>query len=170
MEQKLEQQTDYVEGIFLRYWPQISFRVRKSIGFQNPEWEDICSEILYSVIKAIREGKFREESSIGTFIYSITTNKVIDYIRKKGKKLKYPPDTISRSDPYLDIEKKEQAGQIVEALNKLKSKHADIMYLYYYMGIPQNQIGKVFDISPGRVNQIIKSALEELKYIISTAD
>jgi len=155
-----------LEDIFLRYWSQISFRVRRSIGFNNPEWEDICSNVILSVVESVKMGKFKGESSIGTYIYSITSHKITDYIRKKSKKLKYSIDVSGSLDPVDVAENKEHAEMTFEALKKIKSKHADIMYLYYYMGISQKQIGEMFSISAGRVSYLINSAKKSLKKTI----
>lgn len=79
-----------LEEILLKYWLQISFRVKNSIGRSAPDLEDVGSEILLGVIQALREKTFRGESSLGTFIYSITTNKIIDYIRQKKSPTRNP--------------------------------------------------------------------------------
>lgn len=155
-----------LEDVFLRYWSQISFRVRRSIGFNNPEWEDICSNIILNVIESVKTGKFKGESSIGTYIFSITSHKITDYIRKKSRKPKYFLDVSSSLDPAVIAENKEQAEMTFKALQKIKSKHADIMYLYYYMGISQKQIGEMFSISAGRVSHLINSAKKSLKKTI----
>ncbi len=54
-----------LEQIVLEFYPQISYRVKKSIGFNNPEWEDICSEIIISVLEVLKSGKFRGRKLFG---------------------------------------------------------------------------------------------------------
>ncbi len=85
---KRKQETN-LEEIYAKYGPVISFRVRKSLGASNPEWEDIVNEIITNVIEKIKKKEFRGESSIGTFIYTITSRRIIDYIRQKTKVLKH---------------------------------------------------------------------------------
>ncbi len=155
-----------LEKIIVKFWPQISFRVRKSIGYLTPDWEDVASEVILAVVEAIKKGKFREESSIGTFIYSITTNKIIDYIRRKDKAFKELPQPTVTFDPYKHVEKKEEIDRILKSLKKLKPKHADMLYLYYYLGLSQNQIGQIYNISPTRVSAVLGSAKRTLRKII----
>lgn len=166
MEAEHEKKTENLEEIIVKFYPQISFRVKKSIGHLNPEWEDICSDILISVIEAIKTGKFRGESSIGTFIYSITSKKIIDYIRKKTRVLKHLPEPKISSDPHESLEHKQKQDKILEAIKKLKPKHADMVYLHYYIGLSYREIAQIFSLSPRWVSEIIKSSRKSLKRII----
>ena len=155
-----------LEEIVLKFYPQISFRVKKSVGYHNPEWEDICSEIMMSVVEAIKAGKFRGDSTIGTFIYSITSKKIIDYIRKKSRTLPHVPEPNNFKDPHDRLEEKQRSERIYKSLKKLKPKHADILYLYYYLDVPRKDIAEIYSLSPRWVSEIIKNARKSLKRII----
>lgn len=166
MSKKSEKSSLQLEEIILKYWPQISFRVRKSIGYLTPDWEDVASEVILAVVEAVKKGKFREESSVGTFIYSITTNKIIDYIRKKDKQFRNLPQPKTAFDPYKQLEEKEKADRILKSVKRLKPKYADMLYLYYYLGLSQNQIAQIYSISPTRVSAILTSAKRTLRKLI----
>jgi len=158
-----------IEEIVLRFWPQIRYRVIKSLGYHNPEWEDTASEILLSVVEAIKFERFREESSIGTFIYSITSNKIVDAIRKKGKAIPSVEEPEKFIDPHDHIEKKELSIYIADLIKTLKPKHADMLYLYYYIDLSQIQIAKMFGLSSRRVHTIINDAKSSLKKLIESS-
>lgn len=166
MEAKQHFTSENLEEIIVKFYPQISFRVKKSIGHLNPEWEDICSEILISVIEALKTGKFRGDSSIGTFIYSITSKKIIDYIRKKTRVLKHLPEPNASADPHKSLENKQKEDRILSAIRKLKPKHADMVYLHYYLGLSYSEIAQIFSLSPRWVSEIIKTARKSLERII----
>ena len=151
------------EEILLKYWPQISYRVKNSIGRSTPDWEDVGSEILVGVIEAIRKGAFRGESSLETFIYSITTHKIVDHIRRKMKTLDRIPEFGQGFDPPAQVEKQEQVRLVAESLKKLKPRYADILYLHYYLDLSRNEIGQVYGISAGRVGVLIATARNTLK-------
>jgi RNA polymerase sigma-70 factor (ECF subfamily) len=156
------------EEVLLKYWPQISFRVKNSIGRSTPDWEDVASEILVAVIEALRREKFRGESSLGTFIYSVTTNKIIDHIRQKKKVLNQYLEPAPDSDPYLPVETQERVRLVAAFLKKLKPKYADILYLHYYMDLPITRIAKVYGISTGTMNTWVKTARSTLKKLMKT--
>jgi RNA polymerase sigma-70 factor (ECF subfamily) len=155
-----------LEEILLKYWPQISFRVKNSIGRSTPDWEDIGSEILLNVIEALRKKTFRGQSSLGTFIYSITTNKIIDFIRQKKKVLREIPAPDLDSDPYFSVEKGEKAKLVSMCLKELKPKYADILYLKYYLDLPQTEIAKIYGVSPTWVSVMVIGARKTLKSLM----
>ena len=154
--------------VLLKYWPQVSFRVKNSIGRSTPDWEDVASEILVSVVEALRKKTFRGESSLGTFIYSITTNKIIDHIRQKKKIVLGIPEPDPSFDPYLHVENQERARLVAKFLKKLKPKYADILYLHYYLDLPQNEIARIYGISLGRTSALITAARKTLGSLIKT--
>ena len=154
--------------ILLKYWPQISFRVRKSIGRATPDWEDVASEILVGVIEVLRQKRFRGESSLGTFIYSVTTNKIIDHIRLKKRNLNDIPEFGHPFDPYVQVEKQERARQVTRYIKKLKPRYADILYLHYYLDLPQSEIAKIYGLSTGRMNKLIRAARITLKKLMNS--
>jgi len=155
-----------LEELILKFWPQINYRVRNSLGYTNPDWEDIASEVLIDIIAAIKEGKFRGESSVGTFIYVITSRRIVDYIRKKGKKPQSVAVEDQIPDPYESMDRKEKALYLAESIKKLKSRDADILYLYYYLGLSQVEIAGIFGISKRWVNTLIKNSTKSLKKIL----
>ncbi len=156
------------EEILLKYWPQVSFRVKKSIGHLTPDWEDIVSEILVNVIEAIRSHKYRGECSLGTFIYAITTNKIIDHIRQKKKVLNGIQEPGQAFDPALHVEAQERVRLVAGYLKKLKPKYADITYLHYYMDMPLSEIAQIYGISTGTMHKMIKVARNNLKGLMQT--
>ena len=158
-----------IEEIILKFWPQIRYRVIKSLGYHNPEWEDTASEILLSVVEAIKFERFREESSIGTFIYSITSNKIVDAIRKKGKAMLTVEEPDKFLDPHDHIERKERAIYVADLIKTLKPKHADMLYLYYYIDLSQIQIAKIYGLSSRRVHTILNNAKSSLKKLIESS-
>ena len=105
-----------LEEVIIKYRPIISFRVKKSLGSYSPDWEDVVNEIITNVIEKVKKGEFRGESSIGTFIYTITSRRIIDFIRQKSKVLKYAPEPNPYLSPYEHIENKERAEFTAKAI------------------------------------------------------
>lgn len=154
------------EEILLKYWPQISFRVKSSIGRSTPDWEDVGSEILLGVVEAIRKGTFRGESSLPTFIYSVTTHKIIDYIRQKKRALEAVPEPGPGFNPHAAVEDQERVKLVAGLLKNLKPRHADILYLHYYLDMSRDEIGRIYGISPGRVGVLIAAGRKTMKGLI----
>jgi RNA polymerase sigma-70 factor (ECF subfamily) len=152
----------------LKYWPQICFRVKNSIGRSTPDWEDVASEILVGVIEALRRDKFRGESALGTFIYSVTTNKIIDHIRQKKRTLNEIPESGPTFDPYVHVESQERVRLVARYIKKLKPRYADILYLHYYLDLPQSGIAEIYGLSTGTMNKLIRAARNALKKLMKS--
>lgn len=155
-----------LEEIIAKYRPILSFRVKKYLGHQNPDWEDVVNEVITNVIEKIQKGEFRGESSIGTFIYTISSRRIVDYIRQKSKILKHIPEPKSFPAPPDQLEDKERAEGLAQAIKKLKPKYRKVLYLYYYKGLSRNEVGQKLGISPRRVSERVDYAQKLLKKLI----
>ena len=156
-----------LDEIVAKYRPIVSFRVRKAIGFSNPDWEDVVHEIIINVIEKIKNHEFKGGCSIGTFIYTIATRRIADYIRKKNKVLKYYPKPNSFPEPSEEVEHKEKAALMAEAIKKLKPKYRKVLYLYYYKGFSRTEVAQKLGISPRRVSERADYAQKLLKKLIT---
>jgi RNA polymerase sigma-70 factor (ECF subfamily) len=157
-----------LEEIFVKYKSIVSFRVKKSLGAFNPDSDDVANEIITNVVEKIKKGEFRGESSIGTFIYTITSRRIVDYIRQKSKVLKHVPEPSSYPDPQEQIENQERAEMIAIAIKKLKPKYREVLYLYYYKDLSREEVAEKLGISPRRVSERVNYSQKLLKKLIKT--
>ena len=161
----MKQQTaqyDY-EEIITKYKPIVTFRVKKSLGTQTPDWEDVVNEIMVNVLEKLEKGEFRGDSSIGTFIFTITSRRIIDHIRQKSKVLKHAPEPNPFPSPFEHIENKERAELTAKAIEKLKPKYKKILYLYYYKELSREEVARKLGISPRRVSERVNYAQKLLR-------
>ncbi len=155
-----------LDEIVAKYRPIVSFRVKKSIGVKTPEWEDVVNEIMVNVIEKLKKGEFRGESTIGTFIYTITSRRIIDFIRSKSRVLKHAPEPNPYVSPQDNIENKERARWIAEAIKKLKPKYREVLYLYYYQELSREEVAKKLNITPRRVSERVNYAQKLLRKVL----
>ena len=146
------------EDAVLQYRAVISFRVRKALGSSNPDWEDVVNGILTQAVAKIQSGEFRGDSSIGTFLYTITSRRIIDYIRQKT--LEHAPEPPPYPDPHDELEHRERARQVEQVVNGLKPEFRDVLYLYYYKELSREEVARTLDISPRRVSERVSYALK----------
>lgn len=152
-----------LKEIVKKYRPIVSFRVRKSLGTHIPDWEDVVNEIMVNTLEKIKSGKFRGDSSIGTFIYTITSRRIVDFIRKKNKVLQYAPEPSSFPAPNKNIENKERSKFVAKYLENLQPKYREIIYLYYYKELTRQEVAKKIGIPPRRVSERANYARKLLK-------
>lgn len=152
-----------LDELVRKYRPVVSFRVRKALGGATPDWEDVADEIITQVIEKVRNGEFRGDSSIGTFIYTITSRRIVDHIREKTKVLRHAPEPVPFPDPGEAVEAQERAARIAEAVKGLKPKFREVLYLYYYKELPREEVAKRLGIPPRRVSERVNYALKLIK-------
>ena len=155
-----------LDEIVAKYRPVVSFRVKKSIGVQTPDWEDVVNEIMINVVEKLKKGEFRGDSSIGTFIYTITSRRIIDFIRKKSKVLKHAPEPNPYLSPQEHVENTERARWIADSIKKLKPKYKEVLYLYYYQELSREEVAKKLKISPRRVSERVNYAQKLLRKVM----
>jgi RNA polymerase sigma-70 factor (ECF subfamily) len=152
-----------LDEAILGYRTVISFRVRKALGSSTPDWEDVVDEILMQAIEKVKAGAFRGESSVGTFLYTITSRRIIDHIRQKTKVLRHAPEPAPFPDPHVEAEGRERSLQIARAVENLKPKFRDVLYLYYYKELSREEVARELGISPRRVSERVNYAVKLIK-------
>lgn len=155
-----------LDEVVVKYRPIVSFKVKKSLGTQTPDWEDVVNEIITQVIEKVKKNEFRGDSSIGTFIYTITTRRIVDYIRQKTKILKGIPEPAPLPDPCADAESRERARVLAEAIKQLKPKFKEVLNLYYYQELSREEVAQRLGISPRRVSERLNYAQKLLRKMI----
>ena len=154
--------------VVVKYRPVVSFKVKKSLGAQTPDWEDVVNEVITQVIEKVKKGEFRGESSIGTFIYTITSRRIVDHIRQKTKVLRSVPEPTPLPDPCKDAESRERARILAEAIQQLKPKFKEVLNLYYYQELSRGEVAQRLGISPRRVSERLNYAQKLLRKMIKT--
>ncbi len=155
-----------LDAIVAKYRPVVSFRVKKSIGVRTPDWEDVVNEIMINVVEKLKKDEFRGDSSIGTFIYTITSRRIIDFIRKKSKVLKHAPEPNPYLSPQEHVENRERAQWIAGSIEKLKPKYKEVLYLYYYQELSREEVAKKLNISSRRVSERVNYAQKLLRKVM----
>jgi RNA polymerase sigma-70 factor (ECF subfamily) len=151
------------DSLVAQYRQVISFRVRKALGWNLPDWEDVVNEILTQVLQKVRSGEFRGESSLGTFIYTITSRRIIDFIRQKSKVLRNGPEPAPLPDPQTSIEQKERADQLAGLIQGLKPKYRDVLELFYFRELSREEVAQRLGITPAKVSERLHYAHKLLK-------
>jgi RNA polymerase sigma-70 factor (ECF subfamily) len=155
-----------LDEVVVKYRPIVSFKVKKSLGTQTPDWEDVVNEVITQVIEKVKKGEFRGDSSIGTFIYTVTTRRIVDFIRQKTKVLKGIPEPAPLPDPCDDAESRERARVLAEAIKLLKPKFKEVLNLYYYQELSREEVAQRLGISPRRVSERLNYAQKLLRKMI----
>jgi RNA polymerase sigma factor (sigma-70 family) len=146
-----------------------------SLGYvQNAEdAQEITQDVFVEVFHAL--GKFKGESSPKTWIYRITINKSLDFIKYKKRKKRSglmqsifsnTGEQIQIPDlqhPGVTLENKEKAAVLFGAINNLPEHQKTAFLMSKMEGIGNAEIGVVLGKSIGAIESLLSRAKESLK-------
>lgn len=136
--------------------------------------EEITQDVFIKVYESME--KFNQNSSLKTWIYRITVNKSIDYIKHKnsqkrfyifGKKSSSEKEylnTASYEHPAVLLENKQKSAILFEAINTLPENQKTALLLSKLEGLGNIEIAEIMEINIGAVESLqvrAKKALRE---------
>ena len=147
--------------------------VAYGITLDIEESDDIVQDVFLKVYMGI--DKFKEESSLYTWLRRITVNESLNWIRKWKRRFRWQHQSLEREDgSSLDIESEEAgpessynnkqiAGILKEGLDKLPEKARAVLVLKEVEGLSYEEIGDLLMINKGTVSSRIFYAREKLR-------
>jgi RNA polymerase sigma-70 factor (ECF subfamily) len=150
----------------------------------NPEAAyDICQEVFIKVYRYL--GSFQGSSSFYTWLYRISVNLSIDWLRKQGRHdlvdfddalLRREPDgaealavpKMQDSDPLKALARKELRDQIARAFESLSEKHRAVLLLREVEGLSYDEIARALKIHKGTVMSRLHHARRNLQRVLRT--
>jgi RNA polymerase sigma-70 factor (ECF subfamily) len=123
---------------------------------------EVTQEVFLRVHQALR--RFRTDSKFFTWLYRITVNRSIDYLRSRRSHpvVEFPrgeegedlgdavPDPRG-VDPHRALEDRELGEQLLAAIGELSSKHRAVFLLHAVEQLPYREIAEVLGCSIGTV-------------------
>jgi len=154
-----------IEELYRRYSHKI---YRKCLSFVKDSSlaEDLTHDIFIKTL--LNLAKFKGKSKFSTWIYSITYNYCIDYIRK-SRKMNYVE--ISEEENRLEQDDYEddgylievETGRMIELLEMLRADEKMILLMKYQDGLSIKEIQKLLNVSESAIKMRIKRAKEKMR-------
>ena len=128
--------------------------------------EDVVQEVFLAVFKHL--GRFRCESSLNTWITTITVNKCRSWRRKQLLKLKLVQHEQSKpalSAPQADqgMVDEETFSRVRQTLGSLPRRYREVVILHYLEGIEISEIANVLNLTRNAVDVRLSRARAQLK-------
>ena len=124
---------------------------------------------------------FQEESSFSTWLYKLTSNLCIDFLRKE-KRRKAVVTTVSLDDdqdesppvevpdhrftPEAEVERRELCSAMSRALKTMSEEHRQILILREVEGLSYTEIAQLLDVEEGTVKSRLARARISLRNIL----
>jgi RNA polymerase sigma factor (sigma-70 family) len=125
-----------VKHLYEKYFYVLSSYIVQNQGSRE-DAEDIFQEVVLTFIELVRKNKFRGESSVKTFLFSVNRNIWLNELKKRGRQLKRDekfssgiPDTEPGIDKMISgREARQQIFSVIESLGDICKK---ILLAFYY--------------------------------------
>ncbi len=144
----------------------------------NIEAEDLAQEVFIEVFNSI--SKFKQNSSLSTWIYAIAKNKSLDFIRNQNAKKRksllhtiFMDDTEKFENLFVDfnhsgvaLENKENAEALFKAINLLPENQKVAFTLNKMDHLSYEEVAKIMDTTLSSVESLLFRAKGNLKKIL----
>jgi RNA polymerase sigma-70 factor (ECF subfamily) len=118
---------------------------------------DITQQSWLGIIKGLR--KLHDPANFKAWVYGITTNKSIDWIRKTKTVKHISIEDIKEEQQHNE---KKDTG-VKELLEKLEAGKKAVLSLYYFEQLSVSEISDALNIPKGTVKSRLHNARKELK-------
>lgn len=126
---------------------------------------DLTQEAAIKIYKSI--SKFKGESKFSTWVYRITYNTCLDFIKRKKDELPYDDMIINESNINYKmdnvIESKETKMLIRKCIMQLSNDYRTVIILRDISGLSYKEISDILQIEVGTVKSRINRARQALK-------
>jgi RNA polymerase sigma factor (sigma-70 family) len=133
-----------IKAVYQEYFESLVWIVKNNSGSQQ-DAEDIFQEVVVNFIDLVQKDKFRGESSVKTFLFSMMRHTWLNELKKTGRsearELKYEK---AKGTEELDVshliagrEAKQQLMNLVEQLGEICKK---ILVMFYYENLSMKEI------------------------------
>lgn len=144
--------------------------------------KDVAQEALIKVYRKLKDFNFN--STFSTWIYRITMNTSLDFLRKKKRELdrvmsnKDEGDQVeliskvhvTQDTPEQEIVKQEQVQALRQGLDALNTEHKTVILLRDIEGLSYKEIADILETTEGTVKSRLNRGRRKLKSILSTME
>jgi RNA polymerase sigma-70 factor (ECF subfamily) len=162
---------------FYDKYKSLVYNLALNYSANKEDAEEITQDVFITVFKKM--SSFRNESKIETWIFRVTINKSLDYLKaKKRFKRNFMNDGVSidqvsqteLSDfnhPGVVLESKEKIQDIYCCINKLSEDHKTVIILLKIENRTYSDVAKIMKISVGAVESLFIRAKKKLDVLLN---
>ncbi|NQV34565.1 MAG: RNA polymerase sigma factor [Phycisphaeraceae bacterium] len=141
--------------LVLRWQKPLWHHAYRLTGHEDAAW-DVMQEAWHDMIKGLH--KLHDPASFRAWAYKITTNKAMNWIKKKSRHQHVPLEVV-----YDNPARIESDTGLQELMGQLNAAKRVVLSLYYFEQLSVSEISFALRIPPGTVKSRLHAAREELK-------
>lgn len=139
--------------------------------------EELTQDVFVKIYNSI--GDFKNDSKLSTWIYRISVNQALDFVRKTKRKKRLATifslfntdneivhQPVNFDHPGVVLENKERAAVLFKAVNHLPDKQKTAFLLQKTENCSQQKIAEIMQIKEGAVESLLTRARTNLKKLL----
>ena len=132
--------------------------------------EEVAQEAFVAAWKGLPA--FRGESKFSSWLYQLTTNAAIDFLRREKRHraavpIEDEPEPATPDTPQQAVEEGEMRQALQQALDSLTPEHRQIFLLRQMRQLSYEEIGRLLNLEPGTVKSRLSRAKKQLREILT---
>ena len=175
IEQFSDGKTDSAATSLIRQYQNFVYSTALRFVQNYDDADDLTQEVFIKAIGNIE--KFRGDSSLKTWLYRITSNLCMSFLRKKKIKKLFIPGHNETSDDFIMKDSEPEPDKILENneftkifnqfVSKLPAKQRETFVLRYYDDLSYEEISKILKVSVGGLKANYFHAVQKLSRMIN---
>ena len=153
-----------MEQIYTAYYSKVMGYIAARIR-NHADAEDLCADVFEKIQRKLPDYD-QSKAAVGTWIFTITRNTLIDHFRRKKPSEELDENLSDESELDESLLSTETLGELAAALRKLPQQMMDIVVLRYYDGKPLTQIAEMMNLSYGAVKLRHQNALQMIRQMM----
>ena len=154
--------------LFLFFQPRVYEFVMIRTGGDKDLAQELGQEVLMAVIRALRQGKLRQQESLKGYVYGVARNLLHDQLRTRARQKvdQLPPDfDIPQPGPHYENLERERLTR--KAIGELESTDRRILLMILVDGLKAREIASRIGLSADGVRQRKSRALKKLSALLA---
>ncbi len=161
-----------IKAIYRSYFDSLSWHVMNNSGSRQ-DAEDVFQEVVVAFIDLVQKDKFRGESTVKTFLFSLNRYTWLNELKRRGR-------TLAREEKYergqerveLDtgemIADREGKAEVIRLVGELGESCQKILLLFYYENLSMKEILEATDYENEQVVRNKKyKCLKQLEQMVN---
>jgi len=169
-----EGETRAFDDLVRKYTPKL-YGLVYNMTSNREDTADLLQDIFAKAYRSLR--RFQGKSTFYTWIYSISVNMTLNFLKKRGRYTKLSMDDVdngiqndpdfikvtSGDSPLRDVNIHELQKRLNESMMKLSEDHRTVVTLYDVQGLQHADISKILGVSEGTVRSRLFYAHRQLQ-------
>ncbi len=174
VERSQDGDTRAFDELVRKYTPKLYGLVYNMTG-NREDTADLLQDIFAKAYRSLK--RFQGKSTFYTWIYSISVNMTLNFLKKRGRYTKLSMDDVdsgiqndpdfikltSGDSPLRDVNIHELQKRLNESMMKLSEDHRTVVTLYDVQGLQHSEISKILGVSEGTVRSRLFYAHRQLQ-------